>query len=164
MSYHGKPDLKATWPHIIKAPNFKHSQKPDDLHRIAERVHHGPYLECFGRRPMAGWEVRGNEAGVHNWIDGAWRQTDVNGRCPDYRKTAMPVATKSAVEQPAQLGQIRQPIVPARLDADRTAEPKTFLTAPVVGRGTKYAGPASTHVDRETGVRTGLAALGGFHG
>ena len=49
----------------------------------------------------------------------------------------------------------------ARLDAERTAKPKTILTAPVVstspgGIGTLYPGPASTHVDTETGKRTEL--------
>lgn len=50
---------------------------------------------------------------------------------------------------------------PARLDPDGTATGKTILTAPVVsssktGIGTMYPGPASTHVDLETGKRTGL--------
>jgi Holliday junction resolvasome RuvABC endonuclease subunit len=49
----------------------------------------------------------------------------------------------------------------ARLDADRKATGKTILTAPVRGDsrdGTYFPGPASTHVDLETGVRTPLAA------
>lgn len=44
------------------------------------------------------------------------------------------------------------PEVPARLDADRTAKPKTFISAPA--RQTMRGG--TTHVDRETGIRTEL--------
>jgi hypothetical protein len=49
----------------------------------------------------------------------------------------------------------------ARLDPEGTAQGKTVLTAPVVEggclEGTMSAGPVSTHVDTETGVRTPLA-------
>jgi hypothetical protein len=49
----------------------------------------------------------------------------------------------------------------ARLDADRTAEPRTYLTAPVEGgsEGTCWAGNAAWHVDRDTGARTALRAF-----
>jgi hypothetical protein len=47
----------------------------------------------------------------------------------------------------------------ARLDPEGTAKGKTVLTAPVVGDndGVVFSGPASTHVDTETGKRTPLA-------
>ena len=47
----------------------------------------------------------------------------------------------------------------ARLDPDGTAKGKTILTAPVVGHNgpVPFAGPASAHVDTETGKRTELA-------
>jgi hypothetical protein len=48
---------------------------------------------------------------------------------------------------------------PARLDEDGTAEPKTLLSAPLgeAGHeGTLVIGPATTHIDRETGKRTEL--------
>ena len=47
----------------------------------------------------------------------------------------------------------------ARLDPDGTLKGKTALTAPVVGEngGVPFAGPASTHVNLESGRRTDLA-------
>ena len=47
---------------------------------------------------------------------------------------------------------------PARLDADRTAKPRTILTAPVVAghEGTCCAGPATAIVDTDTGERVSL--------
>jgi hypothetical protein len=52
----------------------------------------------------------------------------------------------------------------ARLDADRTAKPRTILTAPIVsgrpggGLRTMWPGPAAWLVDTETGERTALAS------
>jgi N6-adenosine-specific RNA methylase IME4 len=40
----------------------EHSRKPDDVHRIAERlVPEGPWVELFARRTMPGWWCVGNE-------------------------------------------------------------------------------------------------------
>lgn len=46
----------------------------------------------------------------------------------------------------------------ARLDADRTAQPKTFLSAPVEGYNgpVPWAGPATAHVNTETGKRVSI--------
>lgn len=48
----------------------------------------------------------------------------------------------------------------ARLDPEGTAKGKTILTATVVGHNgpVPWPGPASTHVDTETGKRTELGA------
>ena len=39
------------------------SEKPEDFRRIIERLYtRGPYLELFGRKPVEGWTVFGNDA------------------------------------------------------------------------------------------------------
>jgi N6-adenosine-specific RNA methylase IME4 len=40
---------------------LEHSQKPELFRKLIERVSAGPYLELFGRRPIDGWTVWGNE-------------------------------------------------------------------------------------------------------
>ncbi len=47
---------------LFEAPVGEHSQKPELLQDMAERVSPGPYLELFARRPREGWVVWGNEA------------------------------------------------------------------------------------------------------
>jgi len=42
-------------------PVQDHSHKPEELHKIIERVSPGPYLELFARRHQPGWDVWGNE-------------------------------------------------------------------------------------------------------
>jgi N6-adenosine-specific RNA methylase IME4 len=39
----------------------KHSRKPDEIRQMVERASPGPYLEIFGREPVPGWTVFGNE-------------------------------------------------------------------------------------------------------
>ena len=38
-----------------------HSQKPEEFRRLIERLYDGPYLELFGRHPVDGWMVLGNQ-------------------------------------------------------------------------------------------------------
>ena len=38
-----------------------HSRKPEPVRMMIERASPGPYLELFGRRPVEGWSVMGNE-------------------------------------------------------------------------------------------------------
>ncbi len=38
-----------------------HSHKPEEFHKVVERVSPGPYLELFARRRTPGWDVWGNE-------------------------------------------------------------------------------------------------------
>lgn len=42
-------------------PVQDHSHKPEEIHKIVERVSPGPYLELFARRRQPGWDVWGNE-------------------------------------------------------------------------------------------------------
>lgn len=42
-------------------PVQDHSHKPEEFHKIVERVSPGPYAELFARRKMPGWDVWGNE-------------------------------------------------------------------------------------------------------
>lgn len=46
---------------VIMSPVGKHSRKPQETHRRIERLMGGPYLELFGRQPMPGWTVWGND-------------------------------------------------------------------------------------------------------
>jgi len=46
---------------LVIAPRGRHSEKPAEVHRRIERLVAGPYLELFARRPVAGWDVWGNE-------------------------------------------------------------------------------------------------------
>lgn len=39
----------------------RHSEKPAEVRALVERVSPGPYLELFGRRPVPGWVVWGDE-------------------------------------------------------------------------------------------------------
>ena len=43
------------------APRGRHSEKPDQIHRWAEAVSPGPYIELFARASRPGWTVWGNE-------------------------------------------------------------------------------------------------------
>jgi N6-adenosine-specific RNA methylase IME4 len=49
---------QGTW---LFAPIQDHSHKPEEFHKVVERVSPGPYLELFARRPFPGWDVWGNE-------------------------------------------------------------------------------------------------------
>jgi N6-adenosine-specific RNA methylase IME4 len=42
-------------------PRRQHSEKPEEVRAIIERVSPGPYLEIFGRRTAPGWIVFGNQ-------------------------------------------------------------------------------------------------------
>jgi N6-adenosine-specific RNA methylase IME4 len=39
----------------------KHSAKPDEVRQVIEKVSPGPFLEMFGRKPVEGWTVFGNQ-------------------------------------------------------------------------------------------------------
>lgn len=45
----------------LQAKRTKHSQKPQEVRSRIERLSPGPYLELFGRSPMPGWVVFGNQ-------------------------------------------------------------------------------------------------------
>ena len=46
---------------VVMAPVGEHSAKPEEVRRRIERLFSGPYLELYGRNPVLGWTVWGNE-------------------------------------------------------------------------------------------------------
>lgn len=49
-------------PNVIFAPRTKHSEKPEVVYDLVERLCPGPYLELFARgRPRPGWTAWGNQ-------------------------------------------------------------------------------------------------------
>ena len=58
----GSPTRLATDVHqVVFAPVGEHSAKPEEVRRRIERLFAGPYLELYGRKPVPGWAVWGNE-------------------------------------------------------------------------------------------------------
>jgi N6-adenosine-specific RNA methylase IME4 len=45
----------------VEAPRSAHSAKPECIRALVEQCSPGPYLELFGRSPVPGWTVWGNE-------------------------------------------------------------------------------------------------------
>jgi N6-adenosine-specific RNA methylase IME4 len=45
----------------VEADRKTHSEKPECVREMIERASPGPYLEFFGRKPVDGWVVFGNE-------------------------------------------------------------------------------------------------------
>lgn len=43
------------------APRLKHSQKPEEMRQMIEKVSYPPYIELFARDKTPGWSVWGNE-------------------------------------------------------------------------------------------------------
>ena len=46
---------------LLVAPKRKHSQKPEEMYELIERVSYMPYLELFARSPRDFWQVYGDE-------------------------------------------------------------------------------------------------------
>jgi N6-adenosine-specific RNA methylase IME4 len=46
---------------VVMAPVAAHSVKPDEVRHRIERLLGGPYLELYGRKPVDGWTIWGNE-------------------------------------------------------------------------------------------------------
>jgi N6-adenosine-specific RNA methylase IME4 len=62
LAKHGSPTrLNNDVQQVVIAPAARHSEKPDEVRRRIERLYAGPYLELFGRQPVEGWTVWGNE-------------------------------------------------------------------------------------------------------
>jgi N6-adenosine-specific RNA methylase IME4 len=58
----GSPKRLAVDVHqIVMEPVGEHSAKPVEVRRRIERLFAGPYLELYGRKPVPGWTVWGNE-------------------------------------------------------------------------------------------------------
>lgn len=63
----GKPDVPTPQPKsvITIRRGDEHSGKPADVRRMIEKHYTiGPYLELFGRAPVEGWKVFGNDASL----------------------------------------------------------------------------------------------------
>lgn len=62
LAKRGNPKRLANDVHqVVIAPVAEHSAKPEEVRRRIERLYPGPFLELYGRRPVAGWSVWGNE-------------------------------------------------------------------------------------------------------
>ncbi len=62
LATRGAPKRQASDVHqVIMSPVGEHSRKPEETSARIERLLPGPYLELFGRRPMRGWTVWGNQ-------------------------------------------------------------------------------------------------------
>ena len=46
---------------VIVEPRRKHSQKPNKMREVIEKVSHPPYIELFAREHVDGWDCWGNE-------------------------------------------------------------------------------------------------------
>ena len=57
----GAPFLDHAVPNWLCLDRADHSEKPEAVRRLIERVSPPPFLELFGRRAVHGWVVFGNE-------------------------------------------------------------------------------------------------------
>jgi len=48
-------------PTVIKADRTRHSEKPDEIYSVIERVSYPEYIELFARKRRKGWQSFGNE-------------------------------------------------------------------------------------------------------
>jgi N6-adenosine-specific RNA methylase IME4 len=46
---------------VIVAPRREHSQKPDEMRQMIEKVSYGPRIELFARERINGWDAWGDE-------------------------------------------------------------------------------------------------------
>lgn len=46
---------------VIIAPKTRHSEKPEEMRDMIEKVSYPPYIELFARQEVIGWDVWGNE-------------------------------------------------------------------------------------------------------
>lgn len=62
LATRGNPSRLAFDVHqVVRAPNGRHSEKPNEVYRRIERLAPGPYLELFARRQRLGWTCWGDE-------------------------------------------------------------------------------------------------------
>jgi N6-adenosine-specific RNA methylase IME4 len=46
---------------VIVAPKGQHSEKPEEMRQMIEKVSYGPYIELFARKASPGWCVWGDQ-------------------------------------------------------------------------------------------------------
>lgn len=46
------------------AKRQQHSEKPEEMRQLIEKVSYAPYIELFARKQVQGWDVWGNEVGL----------------------------------------------------------------------------------------------------
>lgn len=46
---------------VIIAPKGQHSEKPEEMRQMIEKVSYSPYIELFARKESPGWHVWGNQ-------------------------------------------------------------------------------------------------------
>ena len=46
---------------LFIAPRRKHSQKPEDMRKMIQKVSYGPYIELFARERFDGWDSWGDQ-------------------------------------------------------------------------------------------------------
>jgi N6-adenosine-specific RNA methylase IME4 len=56
---------------VVLAPVGEHSAKPQEVRRRIMRLFAGPYLELYGRKPVPGWTVWGNEIEAASLLEAA---------------------------------------------------------------------------------------------
>lgn len=61
---HGLPDHPTPSPDSVLTVRRSdvHSEKPKEMRDLIQKLYDGPYLELFGRTPVQGWSVFGNDA------------------------------------------------------------------------------------------------------
>lgn len=68
----GRPEIKSrSIRNLIAAPVREHSRKPDHMHRMAEALFEGPYIELFARESRPGWTTWGNQREKFNQEEAA---------------------------------------------------------------------------------------------
>ncbi|MBL8066032.1 MAG: hypothetical protein JNM34_09265 [Chthonomonadaceae bacterium] len=65
-----------TQPNIVISQKTFHSRKPSEMYEIIEGCSNGPFIELFSRNEREGWTMWGNQAGLLEARDDAYRYGD----------------------------------------------------------------------------------------
>lgn len=66
------------------APKGRHSQKPEEMRRMIEKVSYPPFIELFARERVKGWDAWGNEVQSGNGLERA-REDNIAEAEKDFR-------------------------------------------------------------------------------
>ncbi|GAJ00300.1 unnamed protein product, partial [marine sediment metagenome] len=53
------PQLGSLEPSVLFAPKREHSEKPEAMYELIERMYPGPYIELFARKTRPNWATWG---------------------------------------------------------------------------------------------------------